>query len=281
MTVSVIIPVYYGNKYLDNLITILNANYNILISNGNDLMEVVFINDSPSEPFNIDHSLCDFPVKIASNEENLGIHKSRINGLNICKGEYVLFLDQDDLITNDCILKHCRSIKGFDFCVSNGFFKYQNGEIKAIYKSENHIKCVLNLDFHYMYTNPIISPGQVLIKKSAIPNEWINNTFQNNGADDHYLWLMLLEKGNKGTTINEKLYTHVSTGNNTSLNIEAMYASNKELISHMKSISSRMHLFFLERRVKYYGSKPNSLLSKILYFDVGIIRRIFYQRFIR
>lgn len=277
MLVSIIIPFYHGNQYVNRMIDMINRNQKTVSSESGINLEVLVINDSPTTPVEIDYQKCGFDLRIVNNEHNIGIHKTRARGLDLCNGEYVLFLDQDDIITDDCIFSQAKHIDNFDFCISNGYILEKNGDRKAIFESINHQKCALNLDFHYGYTNPIISPGQVLIKKSCIPSEWKNNCFVNNGADDHFLWLLLLEKGNRGTINIEKLYTHVATGNNTSLNVQGMCASNMELIGFLKGIASPKKLRMLKRRTLYYGNHPEKLITKLLFFDVGINRKRFMR----
>lgn len=278
MTISVIIPFYYGNQYIDNLLCMLRRNQSEL-SKEKIGLEVVIINDSPSENVVIEEDLEEISILIFNNKQNLGIHKSRVNGLEKCHGDYVLFLDQDDLISAQCLLSHVLRIGNADFSVSNGYLLEINDLKKPIYTGEKHQNCCLNLDFHYGFNNPIISPGQVLIKKEAIPMQWKDHIFKNNGADDHYLWLLLLEQKKRGVINTDFLYTHVSTGNNTSLNIQEMCASSREMITLLKGIAKRNRLHMLERRVLYYSSNPEKLLTKLRFIDVALTR-MYFNRFI-
>lgn len=277
MKISVIVPFYHGNQYIDNLFTMVKNNQFYL---KNIPLEIVIVNDSPDEEISIQECFNDLDILVANNKQNVGIHKSRLNGLKICHGEYVLFLDQDDFISDDCLLSHIKCIGDGDFSVSNGYLLGLDGSKKPIYNSDKHQNCCLNLNFHYGYTNPIISPGQVLLKKEAIPKQWTEHIFKKNGADDHYLWLLLLEQGKRGVINRKYVYTHVSTGSNTSLDIQGMCDSNKELISLMHGISNNYRLHMLKRRVLYNGNSPEKLLTKIKFIDVALARK-YYGRLIR
>lgn len=274
MLVSIVIPFYHGNKYLNQIMSMMRNNSNRSQKNGIDL-ECVIVNDSPDDDVQLVIDDFPFTVQIVNNQVNMGIHKTRIHGLEKCKGDYVLFLDQDDYISDDFIVSQVLAIGTSDFVVSNGYIQEMDGRKRPIFNSLAHQRCCLNLDYHYGYTNPIISPGQVLLKRSVIPDEWKKHFFTHNGADDHYLWLLLLENGQRGT-LNEKcLYTHIATGTNTSLNVDEMCKSNMELVDLMSSIATKKRLKMLKRRSLYYGSNPERLFTKICFADVGIARRRF------
>ena len=70
----------------------------------------------------------------------------------------------------------------------------------------------------YMITqgNAIVSPGQVLLRESAISNVWKTNILTNNGADDWFLWICMMSEGKSFTMNEEILYEHVVNGQNTS-----------------------------------------------------------------
>ena len=62
-------------------------------------IEVIIINDSPE----IEVMLPDIELNctVIKNDTNSGIHRSRVNGLKIAKGNYIQFLDQDDELMLD------------------------------------------------------------------------------------------------------------------------------------------------------------------------------------
>lgn len=275
MKVSIIIPFYYGNKYINKLLNVLNNNYIILNKNLNVTMEVIIVNDSPNEIINIhDKDRYTFDLLIESNTTNIGIHKTRIHGLNISTGDYILFLDQDDDISNDYIYSQMSKIKEKDFIISNGFSENNTKQKIDIYKNLRQQKLCLDLMCHYCLTNPIISPGQVIIKKDAIPNEWIEYSFLNNGADDHYLWLLLLEKNKKGEINENKIYTHKFTGENTSLNENLMTESNFELLNQLHGKISKWKYILFKRRLCYWKNKINKK-NYFMYLDAALIKYIY------
>ena len=100
MKVSIVVPVYRGKKYIDSLIGMGERNYEYAKSNGMELLvQLVFVNDYPEEPLSAakpDGSPVD--IEVFENPENQGIHRSRLNGLGVAEGDYIVFLDQDDIL---------------------------------------------------------------------------------------------------------------------------------------------------------------------------------------
>ena len=98
--VSVIIPIYNGKHHLSNLIESLkNQTYKkieiITVDNNssdNSLKQLEKINEK-------------IPIVIASNKKNEGYCGGCNKGIEVSKGEYLLFLSQDRLMKNDWIEK--------------------------------------------------------------------------------------------------------------------------------------------------------------------------------
>ena len=68
--------------------------------------ELIVINDnSQDNTMNILNSIVDHNVTIINNSSNQGMNESRNIGLNIAKGKYVLYLDDDDEFTKNAFKK--------------------------------------------------------------------------------------------------------------------------------------------------------------------------------
>lgn len=267
--ISVIIPFYCGNKFLkqiDNMI----SNNSRLLKNKTEI-ELVIVNDSP---------WCDVDTKqlrqegyflnIIENKENLGIHGSRIHGLQEAKGEYVMMLDQDDLIESSCLVQLYTHINDSDVIVSNGY-KLHGKEKKKIYGNYKRQKKVKKL-FYYLYLeNRILSPGQCLIKKESIPEKWCNIAMKVNGADDMLLWIMMLRNGKKFSLHPECLYTHVFTGENVSGDDSKMAKSTYEMLDILSTekILGLWQQHILKRKINNDINYIN--VGKDLYVDYRFI----------
>ncbi|WP_275041989.1 glycosyltransferase [Enterococcus faecium] len=225
-------PFYKGEKFLNRI----NKNITNLKCNAREekiSVEFIIINDSPSIKL---PTLTENIIEI-NNIKNEGIHYSRIRGLKEAKGEYVIFLDQDDEIDSKNVIKHYKFIKqkNADVSVSNGMFIFGEKN-KPIYLNKFYKRNVCK-EFSYLYIRDlIISPGQCIIKKNSIPSEWLQHIMVTNGTDDYLLWLLMLNDKNKFVYFDEFTYCHYDTGNNVSFDIDNWRKSLNELEHILYSI---------------------------------------------
>lgn len=221
--VSVIVPLYKGKKYVEKIIDMMVMN----AKEAQISLELLLVNDDPEQKI-CGYKSKDIKIMVLNNLSNKGIHFSRVNGLKKAQGEYILFLDQDDQINNLYIKSQLKQIGSADMVVCNGI-----SESKAIYGTAKNQSCVCDLK-SMIESNHIISPGQVLIKRTSVPKEWMENILVNNYSDDYFLWLLMLCQKKKITINTEVLYTHVYTGENSSLDRKKMSRSVNELLDHFK-----------------------------------------------
>lgn len=227
MTFSVIIPLYKGKQYIKPIIEMLERNEKLLRNYYKDAcLDIVFVNDYPSEYLE-SKGILELKYRIYNHEHNAGIHKSRVDGLREAKGEYVLFLDQDDQISDDFFLTQLTTLKkeNADWVVCNGVFR----TIRKIYSSEQDVRNVLDEKYYFSDPTDIISPGQVLIKKSIIPNVWKENILSYNYCDDAFLWMLLKNNRNKLAYNDTVGYFHNEDGNNLSFSWKKNANALKEL----------------------------------------------------
>ena len=103
--VSVIVPVYNVEKYLDNCIkSIIKQTYTNI--------EILLIDDGSTDKSSI---ICDNYLKIDErikviHKKNEGLSSARNYGLQIANGKYVMFVDSDDFIALDIIGKCIKKI---------------------------------------------------------------------------------------------------------------------------------------------------------------------------
>lgn len=273
MDISVITPFYKGNRYMEQLFGCIRA---AALAAPQAEVELVLVNDSPECPIAFDEAwVRGFSVRLLTNEANSGIHRSRVNGLKEARGEFVWFLDQDDLLSENAFSSQLAYREDADVILANGWDQNPNSP-GPIYKSPAHQRQAARPRFFYTLTNQIVSPGHVLIRKSAIPEGWCAHFVQRNGSDDLLLWLLLFHSGCRWAVNYEQIYTHVETGENVSANVEKMAQSSLEVLHILKELGcvtkKQERRFARGRRfaVAYSGKgKAGKLLAMLRYPDAA------------
>ena len=139
---SVIVPVYNSEKYLNRCVD------SILHQTISDL-ELILVNDGSKDSSG---KICDEYKKkdsrvVVVHQENGGVSKARNVGLDIAKGEYIVFVDSDDYV-DDTYLEHLDNddadlvIASFTYGKS-GKEKECIHERKCYYLSDKSIMCEL------------------------------------------------------------------------------------------------------------------------------------------
>ena len=187
MKISVITPVYHGNRYLDGYMKMMSkAAWEFVEADRDNSVEVILVNDSPEIPIEFNKSLAGgFTIRILENDMNRGIHYSRVNGLNECSGDYVVFLDHDDSISKHCFTSHRNSIGDSDVSVGNGVFEI-NGQRVPIFANKYSQDYAVREESYIWLRDFIVSPGQCLIKKNSIPEYWKENIIKTDSGKEIY-----------------------------------------------------------------------------------------------
>ncbi len=274
MKVTVVTAFYKGNQYIQKLLESIEANIESCKKCGIEV-ESIIVNDSPRYSVDIDDSKYSFSIIILQNSINLGIHASRINGIRAAKGEYIILLDQDDVITPNAILSQCERIKNADVCVGNGY-QVEGEKKEPIFRNKKYHSLVKENPVFIKYGTPIISPGQCLIKKESFPQAWLENPLKENGADDEILWIMMHLQGKKFVTNSNDVYHHIATGNNASDNFAKMAQSGLEGVPLLEGagINKKALKQYVRRRLmkveRYNASALKKLWVNIKYMDLSI-----------
>lgn len=276
--ISIITPLYKGESYIESLIQMIgDCNKALQREDPDNWIEFLLINDSPQNEEGVyQKKISEWAGKTGlkrvsyfENSCNQGIHQSRINGLREAKGEFVLFLDQDDRLESEAIKELFKVWTQKQYCdmvVSNGFRCYSEQKV-PIYSRKIGIK-MTTWKWIYIYgTDVIFSPGQCLIRKAAIPKEWQENILYKNGCDDFYLWLLMLEKRSGICYIDKKLYYHMETNENYSNSSDKMENSYLTMCDLLKKVPyiPKQHIKILQRRliVKKIIKSNTQFLKKI------------------
>lgn len=103
---SIIIPCYNAEPYINELLDKLAPQ----ITNE---VEVIVIDDGSKKPFETDWNFV-----VVKRQENAGASAARNTGLDMAIGEYIAFIDADDLVSDDYIKTILNKIReeAFDYC---------------------------------------------------------------------------------------------------------------------------------------------------------------------
>lgn len=125
--VSVIVPIYNTYNYLPRCIeSIINQTYTN--------MEIILVNDgSTDDSLHVceGYAAEDPRIHIIS-QSNQGALAARRNGVNACRGEYVMFVDSDDWIEAELLEAMVQTMleKGCALVCTNVYMDYEDGTIE-------------------------------------------------------------------------------------------------------------------------------------------------------
>ena len=96
--ISIIIPVYNSEKYLSKCLN------SVILQTWNNI-EIVLVDDGSQDGSS---EICDEYAKqdkriIVIHKENGGVSSARNRGIEVCTGDYILFVDSDDFLSEDYI----------------------------------------------------------------------------------------------------------------------------------------------------------------------------------
>lgn len=147
-SLTYIIPIYNVSSYI-------KKSARSLLEQSYSNIEYIFINDCSSDDSEIKlHQIIEeFPercdkIKVITNEQNLGSATTRNIGLDMARGEYVMFADSDDWISCDYVesMLHQIEVGRDDIVYCDYFESYDSNEklIRQNYGIDN-IECIRSM----------------------------------------------------------------------------------------------------------------------------------------
>jgi glycosyltransferase involved in cell wall biosynthesis len=271
--VSCIIPCFNSVKYIREAInSIINQTY------GN--VEIITIDDaSTDETVNIlseYSSKINIKILVHEDKKNHGKSASTNLGLSISNGEFVAFLDHDDIWHPKKIEKQVAFLeqnKEIGLVYTNGIYmndlEQETGPILPVSFEEKNDPSSLLMNCY------IKSASQVMMRKTVIDNIGLfNETLI--GCDDHDMWLRTIEQY-KIAYLNEVLFKYRIHDKQLSNNVEIWnngfhlleqaknrYAYKHIVLKRRKAVLNyRLAMFGLRNR-KYFHSVFHLFLAGIL-----------------
>ena len=206
--VSVIIPIYNAEKYLRKTLD------SILVQTYKDI-EIVLVDDcSNDDSANIiKEYIQKYPELVYFLQEtNQGAGAARNKALELATGQYVAFLDSDDIWYPNKVAKQLELMKK-----RNCPFSYT--AIEMIDENDNLLKNKRNIketcDYKYLLHNTIIATSSVIIDRTILGDFRMP---LRRGGQDYATWLMLLRNRCIARGINEALVKYRISSNSLSSN---------------------------------------------------------------
>ena len=271
MKVSIIIPVYNGEKYLDRCLN------SVLKQDFMDF-EVICINDgSTDNSLNIlkKYAAKDNRIKVYT-QNNIGVAKTRNKAITIAKGDYLLFIDNDDFIDADYISTYLASaLSNNADIVLGGFKRISNNTGKILYKE------ILKNTYYSRFI--ILTPWARLIRRQFIVDNDVKY-FSYGIGEDVYFNLVLYSKNPILNIINYIGYNQSYNENSVSntkqkglnKNIDCRILLNEIKKYYNGNEDQYINFFYREKEnVKAKIISPFSKLVKGEYIKTKIIIFIF------
>lgn len=206
--VSIIIPVYNAERYLQKT---LNSIYAQTYQN----LQIVLVDDcskdNSEEIIRENMSKCS-EITYYRQITNLGAGNARNKALEIATGQYVAFLDSDDLWKTEKIEKQLRLMR-------NERTPFSYTAIEMIDRDGNLIKkkrkILTKCDYNILLKNTMIATSSVVIDRNALGDFRMSTR---RGGQDYATWLRLLKGGAVARGIDESLVQYRVTDDSLSSN---------------------------------------------------------------
>ena len=199
--ISVIMPVYNSEQSLqDSVSSVLAQTYSNL--------ELVIVDDASDDNT---HAIChmlseqDDRIKIITNENNSGALKSRFIAVDEAKGEWIAFIDADDLWHPEKLEKQLalRDRTGCDLVYTSSSFTNTDGK-----KYDWIMHVPDRVDYRRLLKQNVISNSSVLMKKEDYVRYMPSKDISNRIHEDFACWLGMLRDGRTACGIDEPLITY-------------------------------------------------------------------------
>lgn len=263
--VSIIMPAYNAQDYIKQSIqSVVKQTYNN--------WELLIINDgSTDNTVSIVESFKDTRIVLFS-QENSGVSRARNYGISKAKGDYIAFLDSDDLWKNNKLNVQVSYMKKHPDIVLSytdyDSFKLQNEIIKnkQLYPFQIENQHDRLLVFNYIATLTVMLKKEIFQKVDGFDISLF-------GPEDWDLWIRIAKIG-KIAFINQKLALYrehesgISKNRKRQLEQEYKVLRRYALQSTNKKLQKYALWFYYLKYINYLFSQKNYLKSLFLYMKL-------------
>lgn len=206
--ISIIMPAYNCEKYIEEaIISVIKQTYR--------LWELIVVDDgSRDNTVEIIKGLSckDDRIKLYINKENQGVSATRNRGISLADGDWIAFLDSDDLWEKTKLhkqMKHAEK-KDAEFLFTGSSFINEEGKYyQGIFEVPNLVT------YESLKIHNVISCSSVLLKKKFFNHIKME---RDDMHEDYAVWLRILRTGVSAYSINEPLLIYRISRNSKSGN---------------------------------------------------------------
>ena len=206
--VSVIIPIYNAERYLKKTLdSVLAQTY--------ENIEIVLVDDYSSDnsaKIIAKYQETDSKIIYFRQPQNMGAGVARNKCLELATGQYVAFLDSDDLWKPEKTRQQLSFMKKTKSPFSYTAIEMINENGKIVKDKRN---LTTRCDYNYLLHNTIIATSSVIVDRTVLGDFRMS---LRRGGQDYATWLMLLRDGVVACGINEALVKYRISGNSLSSN---------------------------------------------------------------
>ena len=257
--ISVIIPIYNVEKYLGKCLdSIIKQTYTNL--------EILLINDGSTDSSG---TICDEYAKKDSrirviHQTNKGLSGARNKGLDEAKGDYIGFIDSDDIISPEFYKILHKNLVETDSDISLcNFHSFTDIKEINVNVNKNYFKSITynGADFieSFRYKNDTVR-YVIVCNKLYKKKIWNNLRFPVDVriSEDEYVWYKCFYKSNRIIEIDLMLYYYFKRDDSITNRVYQEYSFKKE-ISYIKALEERIEFCKSNNLTKFLN---NTLIYK-------------------
>ena len=261
MKISLIFACYNVSKYLDDL-------YELLISQPYKNVEFIFVDDCSTD--NTKTKILSFKdrrVKTVLNKENIGAACSRNNGIDIATGDYISFVDPDDMFDKNLLERISKIVNNYNPDVIDVGMQeiYEIDNIVTYRKNiiskysgffdKNINDVLIDLEYKFLFG----SSSNKFYRKEIIDKHHIRNEHQALKEDFEFN-IKVFKKALNFYLLNEPLYFYMKRNNGslTSRFVPDYFRIHMQTLSSFKSlikekgiINENVNQLLINRFIRY------------------------------
>ncbi len=240
--ISVIVPIYNAEKYLNNCIdSIIDQSYQNI--------EIILVDDGSIDET---QKICDSYANLDSrikvyHKSNGGVSSARNYGLKKAKGKWISFVDSDDWLDKDYFKILHDSISSDVSIVCCGYKRTSGTQVECInsdgkelyFTGTEFIEKLLNVQNGYGFVHTKI------YKKELIDGVSFNETLK--VAEDALFNMQVSKKANKIKVINKSLYNYRVTGESAVRKFDENYIN--KYIDGMNACSDFINNYYSDNQI--------------------------------